>query len=270
MERITSPNNSKIKLAASLHLRKNRDELELFVAEGVRLCEMAAASEWGKEYAIVTETAAEKERTAALIDDLESQGCPVYLTTEQVYKKAAATMTPQGILLVMKKKSGKLVDLPKDRLFLTVLDGVQDAGNAGSIIRTADAVGCDAIILLLGCVDVYSDKTIRSAMGSIFHLPIIEGISSAEILAHCHENDIDIISAALDEGAESCFDLHCSKKNAFVFGNEGNGISKEMLDNTRHIYIPMAGGTESLNVSAAAAVVLYEAFRKNGTYPQNR
>lgn len=268
MEKITSPGNSKIKLAASLHLKKNRETLGLFAAEGVRLCEMAAASGWGKEFAIVTEAAVGTERTAALIKILEGKGCPVYVTTEPIYKKASATQTPQGILLVMKKQSGRLEDLPKNSAFLAILDGVQDAGNAGSIIRTADAVGCDAVISLAGSVDVFSDKTIRAAMGSVFHLPVIEGVASVDILNYCRENGIEIFSAALDKEAESCFDFQCRKKNAFVFGNEGNGVSKELLDNTRHVYIPMAGGTESLNVGAAAAVVLYEIFRRSGAYSQ--
>ena len=261
MEKIISAANNKIKLAASLHLRKNRDKLGLFVAEGIRLAEMASSSGWGMEFALVTAEAAKEERAAAIIKDLEARACPVYETSKEIYQKAADTTTPQGLLIVMKKQTAGLNDLCEKTQFLTVLDGIQDAGNAGSIIRTADAVGCSGIVLLKGCVDVFADKTVRSAMGSLFHLPIIDNISATDFLIYCQTNDITIYSAALDRQAESCFVQSYTNKNALVFGNEGNGISQEILDKTKHIYIPMTGGTESLNVAAAAAVVLYQVYQ---------
>lgn len=265
MEQITSAANSKIKLAASLHMKKNRDKLGLFVAEGVRLVEMAADSDWQLEFALVTSEKAEDTRVAAIIDKFVEKGCPVYETSEAVYKKVADTVTPQGLLAVMKKRSFRLNDLAGENAFLAVLDGVQDAGNAGSIIRTADAVGCNGVIFLNGCVDAFSDKTVRSAMGSVFHLPIVENISVSDFLDYCRENSVAVYSTALDKNAESCFSITYGNKKALVFGNEGNGVSQQILNSTEHVYIPMAGGTESLNVAAAAAVVLYGAVYSQKT-----
>lgn len=262
MEQITSSDNSKIKLAASLHLRKNRERSGLFVAEGLRLCEMAAESEWVAEFALVTEKALNEPRVNAVIKKLEEKGCPVYETTEIVYKKAAATMTPQGIMTVMKQQRPLLEETIKNADILVVLDGVQDAGNAGSIIRTADSVGCSAVIILQGSVDAFSDKTIRSTMGSVFHLPIVENVDADELISLCEDEEIKLFATALDKDAKTCFETEYGRKKALVFGNEGNGISDKLLKKAEHIYIPMCGRAESLNVAAAAAVVLYDVFRK--------
>ena len=260
MERIESPNNSKLKMCASLHLKKNREKLGLFAVEGVRLCETAAASAWEKVMAVVTDELSEKPRVRAILDKLEAEGCPIYQVSGQLYRKAAATVEPQGLLAVLRHRRAGLSDIPDRAGCIAVLDSVQDSGNVGSIIRTADAVGCNGVILLNGTADAFSDKTLRSAMGSVFHLPVVEGVSAPELLNFCQERGIGLFSTALDAEAESIFSADYGTKKAFIFGNEGNGVSAELLQNSHRLYIPMKGGTESLNVAAAAAVTLYSAF----------
>lgn len=259
MKRIESPSNSKIKLAASLRLKKNRDSLNLFIAEGVRLVETAAQSSQKKIFALVTDEALQKSRVKAIIEKLESENCEVFAVSAEIYKKASATKEPQGILLVTEQKNVSLAELSRDDEFLVVLDEVQDAGNVGSIIRTADACGCSAVILLKGCADAFSDKTVRAAMGSTFHLPIVENVTAGEFIEFCKKREIKIFSAALDEKAQSLFNTKFGNKKALVFGNEGNGVSAEILQASESFYIPMKGKAESLNVSAAAAVSLYAA-----------
>ena len=262
MERIESISNAKIKHAASLHLKKNREKTGEFIAEGIRLVEMAAASDWESVFALVTPEAAEKERTKAIVSKLESKSCPVYEVSDTLYRKAAATEEPQGLLLVMRRKETAMDSVNTQKGFFVVLDGVQDPGNAGTILRTADAVGADALIALRGTVDMFSDKTVRSAMGSHFHVPVIDGVDREEFLRYVKENGISCRVTALDETAQPHFDADYRGTCAVVFGNEGNGASKELLEAAEHVYIPMRGEAESLNVASAAAVVLYEAYRQ--------
>ena len=146
--------------------------------------------------------------------------------------------------------------------FLAVLDKIQDPGNAGTIIRTADAVGCTGIVALEGTVDLFSDKTVRSSMGSLFHLPIVARATHEDLFSYMRENRISCFASMLDKTAVPYFSVDYRPPVAVVFGNEGNGVSAEMGERMPHVYIPMVGKTESLNVGTAAAIILYEAFRQ--------
>ncbi len=263
MERIESASNTKIKWTAALHLRKERDKREEFIAEGVRLCEEAAASDWPLKFCLVTAQAFENRRVRAVVDALEARGCPVSLTTPGAYKKASATETPQGILLVIKKATVALASLKMEETpLVAVLDGIQDPGNAGTILRTADAAGCTGIVALEGTVDLFAEKTVRSAMGSLFHLPIVAQTTAAKWLAYAKAQGISCYVSALDKEAAPYYSVNYRRPAAVVFGNEGSGVSTALLDAAPHLYIPMHGGTESLNVAASAAIILYEAFRQ--------
>ncbi len=265
IERIDSATNKKIKLAASLHNRRHRDKEGLFVVEGIRLSEMAAVSGWPISFALCTSKAIQEPRVKKILAVLAGKDCPVYETSEEIYRKASATETPQGLLLVMGQQQARFEDmvLPGKQAFLLVLDGVQDPGNAGAMIRTADAAGCSGIVLLKDNVDLFSDKTVRATMGSLFHLPVIQKVNMADLQAFLKENDIRLLAAALDSSAQPHFQADFCTDIAIVFGNEGNGISAEMLQAADNkVYIPMFGQAESLNVATAAAIVLYEAIRQ--------
>lgn len=263
MERIESSANAKIKWAASLHQRKERNRRGEFVAEGVRLVEAAVDSGWPILFCLATEEALANQRVKKIVSRLEREKCPIYLVSETAYKKAAATESPQGILLVMKTSSLSLSALPvKGNPFFVVLDCLQDPGNVGTILRTADAAGCAGAIATEGTVDVFSDKVVRSSMGSVFHLPMATNLGGSELIAYFKEQNISCMATVLDETAQSHFSMDYRKKIAIVFGNEGNGVSSLFLASSKHIYIPMAGRTESLNVATSAAIILYEAFRQ--------
>lgn len=269
MEKIDSASNKKIKLAASLSRRKHREREGLFIAEGVRLCEMAAASGWQAEYGLVTERCLQSERGQRLCRQLEGQ-CPMYLVTEQLYGKAAAVETPQGVLLVIRQKQSRLADLPAAEAPLyVVLDGVQDPGNAGTIIRTADAAGAGAVILMRGTTDIFADKAVRATMGSLFHLPVCTGVTGEELAAFAAAKKLRLYVTALDETAKPHFDCDLRGSLLLAFGNEGRGVSPELLLQGEKLYIPMQGGAESLNVGVAAAVVLYEALRQRSLSVQD-
>ena len=184
--------------------------------------------------------------------------------------KAAATVTPQGLLIVMKRRLTTLEELPKMRepALWAVLDGVQDPGNAGTILRTADAVGATAIITLTETVDVFSDKAVRATMGSLFYRPSVAGVTAAEFIRFSQAQEVQLFAAALDKTAKPYFMVDYRLPTAIVFGGEGGGVSPEILATAQRIYIPMAGAAESLNVGVAAAVILYEALRQRryGSY----
>lgn len=263
MERIESAENPKIKQAAALHMRKERERRGEFIAEGVRLTEEAAAASWPLLFCLVTEETLQNERVQAIVAVLEKKRCPVYIVSPTAYKKASATNTPQGILLAMKRETVPLSSLQTEGMqFLAVLDKIQDPGNAGTIIRTADAVGCTGIVALEGTVDLFSDKTVRSSMGSLFHLPIVARATHEDLFSYMRENRISCFASMLDKTAVPYFSVNYRQPVAVVFGNEGNGVSAEMGERMPHVYIPMVGKTESLNVGTAAAIILYEAFRQ--------
>ena len=263
MEHIDSPANKKIKLAIALKQRKQREKNGLFVAEGLRLCEMAAESDWQISYGLLTRQLTCQERGRALAERLAEQGCPLYEVPETLFAKAAATETPQGIMLVMAAKNIPLpVRAEGECPLYVVMDGVQDPGNAGTIIRTADAVGAQGVIMLKGSVDVFSDKVVRSTMGSLFHVPLYTGVTPAALLDFCQASGLQLLATALDESAAPHFARDFRTGTAIVLGNEGHGVSQEILAGAQKTYIPMYGQAESLNVGMSAAIVLYEALRQ--------
>ena len=269
LERIESLTNSKIKLAAKLHTNKYRKEENLFVAEGVRLVEMAARSDWPMEFALISDSAMKSQRAVAVVEQLQKKDCHVYQVSDQIYNKAADTVTPQGLLLVMGFRIFTWQEILKSNAdkasapLIAVLDGVQDPGNAGNIIRTADALGCSGVVCLEGTADIFADKVVRASMGSIFNIPVMTGITPEELRDVCQDNEVALIATAVDDTAVRHYLADYVSPCAIVFGNEGNGVSQRMLEEAdQKVYIPMTGKAESLNVSAAAAILLYEAFRK--------
>lgn len=262
-EKIESPANKKIKLVANLAKRKNRTAEGLFIAEGIRLSEMALNSNFAIEFALYTAKLLASERGQKLLAVLDRKKINSYEVTENVYNKVSATTAPQGIMLIIKQKKYRLAELNdiKNPLYV-ILNNVQDPGNVGTIIRTADAVNASAVILTTGTADVYSDKTVRSTMGSIFNLPIVENVSDSEVLKFLQQNNIAAYATALDSTAKPHFLQDFSTGTAIILGNEGQGIAGTLLENSIKTYIPMYGKAESLNVGMSAAIVLYEVVRQ--------
>lgn len=269
-DKIESPANGRLRLAANLQRTARRHREGLFVCEGVRLCEMAADSDWELEYAVYTAELGHEERGARLLDALEQRGCALYETEPRLYKKASATQSPQGILVVARQRSYDwrqvAAQLPPDAL-VVVLDGVQDPGNVGTIIRTADAAGAAAVLVRRGSADVYGDKVVRSTMGSLFHLPVISGLEPEDIKAFAAAASMDIYATALTPDAHTIYETDMTGGLMLVFGSEANGVTPELLQMSEALYIPMYGQAESLNVAGAAAITLYEAVRQRHVQP---
>lgn len=267
-EYISSVANKLIKEIASLKQRKYRDKLGLFVAEGVRLVEECKSANWPVQMCIYTEEAAARERTKAIIDRLSITSCRMIIVSEDIYNKISDTEQPQGIMAVIKKHKYGIEQLlaPQDKMSLfVVLDSIQDPGNIGTIIRTADAAGCTGVITLKGSADVFATKTVRATMGSLFHLPVIEGVSPTELIFTFKQAGIKLMATCLDQ-SQAYYRTDFNYPVAIILGNEGQGISPELISAAdSRLIIPLIGQAESLNVAVAAGVILYEAVRQRAT-----
>jgi len=263
-EVITSSQNKFIKMAASLKEKKFRDDLGLFIIEGVRLVEEAAQANWQVEMCIYITEAKEDKRVQEVLLLLHSKNCRILEVSSAIYGRITEVNQPQGIMAIMKKREYRLADSIADveKPFFVVLDEVQDPGNVGTIIRTAVAAGCTGIILTKGCADIFAAKVVRASMGSLFHIPIFEGLSQEEVVNYLEKYDIGIMTTSL-ESSTIYFQVDFNQPVAVVFGNEGNGVGRKLLEKSKErLYIPLLGNVESLNVAASAAIILYEAVRQ--------
>lgn len=246
----------KLKLAQKLRLKKFRNESGLFLAEGLRLCEMAPPEE--VVFGFYTPEFLETARAVRLVEALKPTA-QLYEISAATFAKIAETKTPQGILLVVRQRLFEPAEVAKKSL-IVALDAVRDAGNLGTILRTAEAFSC-GVIILDESVDVFNSKVVRASMGAIFDVALARA-TRPEFVALMKSAGVEILAAAVDSSAEIYFEQDFSKKTAVVFGGEADGVSPEILDAARKIYIPMSGRAESLNVATAAAIIISEA-RKN-------
>ncbi len=262
-EIITSLQNQTVKLAAALKQKKQRDVTGLFIAEGVRLLEEVHLADWQVEACLYTEAALQHKRTEKIIHELQDKGCRMLIVSEAVYLKVTDTEQPQGIMAIVKKKNQLLTRiLQADCPLIVILDALQDPGNVGTVIRTADAVGASGVILTKGCADVYSSKAVRATMGSLFHLPIFDGISYEEVVSSLRIAGVNLFATSL-ASSNLYYEADFKKPAAVIFGNEGSGVHETLLNQADSaIFIPILGKAESLNVAASAAVILYEAIRQ--------
>ena len=270
-EMLRSSTNPMIKKIAALGKRKYREESGLFLVEGIRAAEEAFDSGWLLQNIVYSPQLLSTSRGMQLLEKLQlfcrtqDVDCRVVPVDETVFAKLAATESPQGVLLVLRKKTMELVELvsPKSRSFLLVLDGVQDPGNAGTIIRAADAAGCTGIIALKGCVDLFAPKTVRASMGSLLHLPVLENVDPDELLTACRQAGIKLLATTPEAAAVDHYDIDYCQSFALILGNEGNGITPYLLSVAdEKVRIPILGKAESLNVAMAAGIILYEAVRQ--------
>ena len=252
-EVIRSRENPKIKYFASMHDRKKASKEGVVFIEGSRLCEDALLSGIRPIKTIVTE--ARYELFGKLKDEFDI-GTEVTVTTEELFAKIASTVNPQGIAMIVDEPES-VKELPgrddgKD--IYVVLENVQDPGNMGTIIRMADAFDLNAVILTNGCVDPYNEKVLRSSMGSVWHIPMIRGFSSGQVIDMLRENNVSCMAADLkgDTLDTSVIELPA----AYFIGNEGSGLKDSTsVACDKKVKIPMPGKAESLNAASAASII---------------
>lgn len=255
---IESRENSLYKETKKLKERKGRDKKGKYIIEGFRLVEEAFKANLNIEYIFVNSE--ENQRIQEYLGKYLNDSIKVYGLKDNLIKELCSTEKPQGVVAVVRMNT---VNLNLQGSFYLLCDKVQDPGNLGTIIRTAHAAGVDGIILTKGTVDVYNEKTIRSTMGSLFHVPITYDDKDNTIIRSLCNKGFSLLSTSL-EGDRDFFEEDLSGKIIISVGNEGNGVSEEIYKlSDKKVKIPMPGGAESLNVAIAASVILYEKVRQN-------
>lgn len=250
MKRIESVKNEKVKKWKKLRLKKEREKQGLFLIEGFHLVEEALKQQGVVQELVMLEG-------TSLPEDFEHGSIPMTVVSKEVFRLLSETEAPQGIIAVCKKRS-RDINIHDNKWLL--IDAVQDPGNLGTIIRTADAAGMDVVILGEGTVDLYNSKTIRATQGSLFHLPIIHA-SLKDIITQLKNASIPVYGTSLSN-AVSYKTIEPSEKFALIVGNEGNGVSGELLAMTdQNLKIPIYGQAESLNVAVASAIFMYHLLK---------
>jgi len=243
-------------LARDLQRRRARERHGLFVAEGARTVEELLSSPLAVRGALVGRAENDTQRVAALRAELFRRGIPAEEVNERDFASAASTDSTQGVLAIaaIPPRDLHTLTLPSTATLL-LLDGVQDPGNAGALLRTAAALGASAMIALPGTVDLWNAKVVRSAMGALFHQLAVsitwEALDEFRLAHH-----VALWGAAAD--GEPMHGVTAPARLALVIGNEGAGLSREALRRVeRSVGVPLAPDSESLNVAVAAGILLY-------------
>lgn len=250
---ITTSQNKQVKRILKLKKSaKERRKEQLFIVEGIRMFEEIPKDRICKVY--VTEEFHKAHQ------ELFSEEKPE-LVSPQVMKEISDTMTPQGVLALVKIKESRMEQLAQNGALLLVLENLQDPGNLGTILRTGEGAGVTGIIMSRDTVDIYNPKVIRSTMGSIFRVPFVYADDMDQVMEFLKKNHVTAYAAHLDGTNYTKEDYR--KSSAFFIGNEGNGLSEELTRAAdRKIKIPMSGNVESLNAAMAAGLLMYEARRQ--------
>lgn len=253
---IESKQNARFKAWKKLLTKKGRKEQGSFLIEGEHLVEEALSSGWPIVDVILSE---QFQLPSRWLEDFPVLLKEKNVLTSILFEELSETMAPQGIAMVLRKKSmDKLEGLLEEAQALVLIDQIQDPGNLGTIIRTADAAGIDGIILGKGTVDPFSGKVLRSTQGSIFHLPIYEEELESTI-SLLQKRGWKVYGTSL-QGAQDYREVTFKKdqKIALLLGNEGEGVANNLLAQVdQKIKIPIWGKAESLNVGIAAGILLY-------------
>lgn len=254
IKEINSKDNRILKECQRLSLKKYRDKERRYLIEGHNLVEEAISQGAPIDYLLFDE---EKASRISFEGD-------IYRVKHSLFERIAQTETSQGIIAVVHKRMYEFEELAercKGDGNVVVLDRLQDPGNIGTIIRTAEGAGYAAVFALKGTADIFSPKTIRAAAGSVFRIPIIHVEDNRELKVLAGDLEKKLVVTSL-MGDNNYFDADLSRGIALVIGNEGNGVSEELLEMADvKIRIPMAGRLESLNASVAAGILMYEAQR---------
>lgn len=255
---LNGKNNPQIKEAQKLLDRRERKKSGRFLLEGARLCEDAALNGIAVEKAFFTEEAAGKYESVFAL--MQRKADEVFLIGEENARRLADTENSQNVFAVCRKKEGVPALDPAGMYVL--LDNVQNPDNLGAVVRTAEAFGADGLIVCSGC-DVYSPKALRASMGALLRFPVIAKASAAEAAAECAAAGMRVFATVPDRTAKDITRADKSGGAVLVIGNEGSGVSEEVLALcTEKITIPMKGKAESLNAAAAAAVSVWEFMKE--------
>ena len=258
MQIISSKDNEQIKYIKKLKDKKFRDEKNEYLIEGIKLVKEAIEENATIKMVVICEDCDNNGTIEqGLLYEIAKYNC-IYVT-KKLFNTITDVVNPQGILAVVEKGDNiERIDYSEE--IILALDAIQDPGNLGTILRTADSANLKQIILSADCADPYNPKVVRSTMGAIFRMNIIITDNLAKTLKMIKKHKFEIVATSLAT-KESVYDLKYNKK-VIIIGNEAKGVSKEIQDLADiKVKIPMLGKTESLNASVAASIMIYEYVR---------
>ncbi|MAT42851.1 MAG: rRNA methyltransferase [Anaerolineaceae bacterium] len=258
---ITSLSNSKIKTIRKLKDRKARESAGLFFVEGVRIVGEALEENWQINQAIIAPELIRDGYSQELVQKLYSNDVDILEVSSQVFQSLSLKEGPKGIAAVIQQKwADPNLLLQKPGLFVA-LDRIQDHGNLGTIMRTADAVGVNGIYLLDESTDPFDIATIRASMGAIFNMPVIR-MTSQKFVKLVQDNDIFLVGTS-DRGAVDYQTINYPQKMVLLMGSEREGLTDSLMDAcSALVYLPMIGKSDSLNLAIATGVSLYEIYNQ--------
>ncbi len=261
MQIITSKDNEFIKHVKKLKDKKHRDINNEYLIEGVKIIQEAIQEKAKIKQIIICE---EAEGTSAISKELmyEIAKYECIYVSQKVFNTITGVANPQGILAVIEKpkKETNLVNYDED--VIVVLDDIQDPGNLGTILRTVDSIGLKQIVVSKGTADAYNPKVVRSTMGAIFRVNIVETEDLEKELKEMKKHKYKIV-VTTPNTSKTIYEIEYKKK-VIIIGNEANGVEGQIMNNAdEKVKIPMKGKTESLNASVATGVILYEYVRQN-------
>lgn len=253
---ITSAQNPLLKDVRRAIARGSLTEEGLMVAEGFHLLEEALRSERQVRRILVASSvrSAVESHTRAL------RGVRLAVLDDGLFQQIAATETSQGVIALVAPPAWNLDQLFRGLSMVVILDGIQDPGNAGAIVRAAEAFGATGAIFLKGTVGAFHPKTLRASAGSCFRLPLVQGLDPSLARAAVEQRRLDLYAAVPDSG-KRLDEVDLSRRFAVILGSEGRGVSEKWRSAAQDLRIPTTG-VESLNVAVAAGVILYEARRQ--------
>ena len=259
MQTISSKENGFIKHIRKLKDKKYRDLSNEYIIEGIKLVQEAIQEKAKINQIVICDDC---EKIEAIPKDImyEIAKYECIYVTKPIFETITGVIAPQGIIAILEKSDLKQ-QIQYNEDIILVLDDIQDPGNLGTILRTVDSVGLTQIVVSKGTVDAYNPKVVRSTMGAIFRVKIIESENLEETIKEIKKNKYEIVVTSL-QTKNSIYDIKYKQK-AIVIGNEANKIKKKIQDMAnKKVKIPMLGKTESLNASVATGIMLYEYVRQ--------
>ena len=248
---------SDLKLLRSLAQKKVRDRERKFVVEGWKPLRDALNSDFQTDFVAIVESQAQDPDHSAFLKDIDARGIPRKELTDLELQQVTGTVHAQGIVAVARQRRDTIDEIMREHPALLVLaDRIADPGNLGTIVRTCDWFGVDALILGEGCVDLYNEKVVRSTSGSIFHVRVADHVPESDALSKAKASGFKIVVTAADSNT-SYTDANFGKKNLIILGNEASGVQpglRRLADAV--VGIPRQGKAESLNVGVACGIIL--------------
>jgi TrmH family RNA methyltransferase len=266
--RLTSKDNPLLKTIRLVASQARRAPADLVLVEGLRSLEEAAGAGCPIETVLLSDSFGADIRENQLLEGWASAGVRLYRAADSVISGLSDVRAPQGAIALVRVPKLRLKDvpLPHNPLILCAC-AVQDPGNLGTLIRTAAGAAAAMVCTTPGTASARNPKAVRASAGACFRIPVVEGVPPREFLSYCREHEVRIWRTDAHAGV-ACFEADLRSPSAILLGNEAQGISQPEWEPAPSIHIPMAPGVESLNVGAAGAILLFEAYRQRSTSAQ--